>query len=191
MVELARNPHEMVEGFVARVLHGIGYGGMSHQILEGVYIMARIAKKSVSADGVLFNFADGKNLSLGIDALPEEIQRKLAIHGLSQKVGDSYAGAESIAEAFASAEEVWKNLLAGLWSAKVQRGGKLVEALHRATGKDLETCRGLVEGMDDKAKAELRKHVQIKEALAEMEVERAKALAAAAEGEEEDLKALF
>lgn len=153
--------------------------------------MARIAKKVTIEGGVRFEFTDGTTITTELDGMNEEIVQKLAIHGLSQKIGDSYAGAESVAEAISLAEGVFKNLLAGLWGAKVARGGKIVEALHRVTGKAVEECLDLWQGMDDGRQKELRKHADIKKALADMEAERAAALAEAADDDVTDLNDLF
>ncbi len=153
--------------------------------------MGRIAKKTVSDTGVHFGFVDGEELHIGLGDLSDEIIHKLAIHGLSQKVGDSYAGAESIEEARGLASAVIKNLKAGLWGAKVQRGGKIIEALSRATGQDFETCLAKWQGMDKDEQAALRKHPQVKKALAEIEAERAAKLAETAEEAEDDLASLL
>ena len=153
--------------------------------------MARIAKKSVTTNGVLFSFVNGTELEPMLDGLDEGIIKSLAIHGLSQKIGDSYAGAESVEEAIAAANGVWENLKAGLWGAKVQRGGKIVEALARATGQTFEACFEKWQGMDDKTQAAIRKHKDVKAALAGMEAARAAALAEAAGDSGEDLGSLF
>lgn len=153
--------------------------------------MARIAKKLVATDGVRFDFANGTDLECRLESLNDDTIRKLALHGLSQKVGDSYAGAESVGEGVGMAGAVWKNLQAGLWGAKVQRGGKIVEAFSRATGQSIEACAERYAAMDEKQVKTLRKHPDIKRALAEMEAERATALAKVAGDSGEDLGALF
>lgn len=153
--------------------------------------MARIASKTVGADAVTFAFANGQEVVAVLDELPNDIVRRLALHGLSQKVGDSYAGAESVTEAAAMAANVVSNLVAGLWAAKAARGGKIVEAIHRALGVSLEDALAKWSVMDDGAKKAVKAHPDIKRALAEIEAERAAALAGAASGDAEDLGALF
>lgn len=157
--------------------------------------MAKIASKVVGDGFVRFEFADGEFLQCTLDKIASaDVMARLALHGISQKVGDAYAGAESIKEARMLAEGVWRNLVSGLWAVKATRGGKIVEALHRITGKPIEICLEKFSGMGEDAKKSLRKHPDIKKALAEIEAERAAAIAEAAanSGEEvTDLGDLF
>ena len=153
--------------------------------------MAKIANKTKHDNGVTFAFIDSESVTCDMADLPTDIVQALAVHGLSQKLGDSYASAESVEEARSAMVAVWDNLLAGNWNAKVSRGGKLVEAMVRALGKTYEECMTVFQGMDDDAKKELRKHPQIKLAMAEIEMERqTKAAQASSEGGT-DLGALF
>jgi len=147
--------------------------------------MARIATKSVGESAVAFAFADGGKLNCNVDELPREMVNRLALHGIAQKVGDSYASAESVAEARANAETVWGNLVAGVWATKTSRGGKFVEALTRVTGKAYDECLAAWSEMDDKRKAELKKHPQMKKAIADIEAENAAKAAQAAEDSKE------
>lgn len=154
--------------------------------------MARIANKRPSADGVQFVFVDGTKLDCNVGDLPRDIVERLAVHGLAQKVGDSYASAESVEEAIGNAKSVWENLKAGQWATKAARGGKFVEALHRVTGKPYDECLTAWQGMDDKQKADLRKHAAIKKAIADIEAENAARLAEQTKGEDAvDLSTLF
>ena len=134
--------------------------------------MAKIANKTAAEGVVTFAFTNGKNVSVDLNELPREMVHKLAEHGMLQKGGDSYAGAESIVEAIANVTEVIQNLKNGIWATRAT-GGKLAEALSRATGQPLEVCIGKLQSMDEKAKRDLRKHPQIKLALAEIDRENA------------------
>lgn len=142
--------------------------------------MASICKKSVTDDTVVFSFADGETITASLSGFSDDILTRLALHGLSQKMGDSYAGAESVIEARTLAQSVLDNLRNGLWAVKATRGGKIVEAIVRATGQNFETVLTKWAGMDDKEKAAIRKHPDVKKALAEIEAERAAKLAEAA-----------
>ena len=107
------------------------------------------------------------------------------MHGLSQKLGDSYAGCEAD-EAFEKANGVATDLLAGNWSTRVAASGprttQLAEALAAATGKSVEEAATVLEQMDDDQKKDLRKHPQIKVELAKIKAANAeKAAAKAAE----------
>lgn len=157
----------------------------------GDTIMAKIASKVMGDGFVRFEFADGQYLQCDMnDLTSNDIIGRLALHGISQKVGDSYAGAEGITEARLMAEGVWKNLKAGVWALKAVRGGKIVEALHRITGKAFDECLEKWASLGDDAQKALKKHPDIKRVMAEMEAERAKALSENAEGGT-DLNDLF
>lgn len=155
--------------------------------------MAKICKKSVTKNGVQFDFIGGDTIGIDISQLNDETIKSAILHGLSQKIGDSYAGAESIVEATAAAEAVIRNLVAGQWNAKASRGGNIIEALHRVTKQPVEECQDVWAKMDDAKKAELRKHVGIKAALAEIAMEQAAAKLEAAGHADEgaDLGGLF
>lgn len=142
--------------------------------------MAKIATKTTGTDGVVFTFTGGHVLSVSLSALKDETIERLAVHGLSQKIGDSYSGAESIETAVAAAEGVWSNLKAGKWAVKASRGGVLVDALMRVTGKTFEECLAKVQGMDEKAKKALKRHPDIMAALADIQKEAAVAAKEAA-----------
>lgn len=136
--------------------------------------------------GVDFDFVDGTSLGIALSDLPEEIVKNLALHGLSQKVGDSYAGTETVEDAISQANGVAARLKAGDWKAAREGGGGrpkitlIVEALHRATGKELEECRELVASMEDDAVKELKKHPQVHAHITAINAERAAERAAKA-----------
>jgi hypothetical protein len=143
--------------------------------------MATLAKKVVGDDLVAFKFTDGEKLICKLSGLPDEIITRLALHGIAQKVGDSYSGVSSIQEARANAAEVWENLKRGIWATKAV-GGKLAEAFARATGQPLDDCLEKLSGMTEEEKKDLRKHPQIKAAMAAINAERAAKLAEGMEG---------
>ena len=145
----------------------------------------QIATKTETESGVVIAFSTGEKLEADLNNYPEEIRLRLAIHGLKQKLGDAYAGAEpEDAYALASAvdarlrEGTWTTRTAGSSSAKVS---KLIQALARATGQPIEVCREKVADMDDDAIKSLKAHPAIKKALAEMRLEAAAKEAEAAE----------
>ena len=149
--------------------------------------MAKIATKyvDVATGTVTFQFMDGTSFVYNLNDLSGEMVHRAALHGLSQKGGDSYASADSIEEAKANVREVWANLLNGNWT--VRSTGKLAEALHRATGLPMDEVLEKLAGKTDAEKKDLRKHPAVKKALAEIDMERAAAAAKAAEDTEESL----
>ena len=154
---------------------------------------AKIAKKDVLEDRVVFNFADGTILDCCISEVSKEMLITLAVHGLSQKVGDEYAGAGSIIEAHMKASGLWESIKAGVFNPGGNRGngGKIVEALARATGRGVAEALEAWRDMEPEAQKAMRKHPQIVKALAEMEVERLAALPTIAMVDAPDLNALY
>ena len=158
--------------------------------------MAKKASKKVTDSGVEITFESGEVVAVQLSDLSEGIITKLALHGLSQKVGDSYAGAE-LAEAHELAGNVIERLVAGEWTQAREGGGTsrvsmLVEALAAATGKDNDEALEVVKGMSEDQKKELKKHPAIAKELATIAAERAVAKAARAEAaaEASDIPAL-
>ncbi|MHC4620530.1 MAG: hypothetical protein ACYTEQ_22510 [Planctomycetota bacterium] len=162
--------------------------------------MARnnVAKKVVSEDRskVSFEFTHGEALACSLADLPEEIRDELVIHGVKQKVGDSYCSVTDPAEAMVHAAKVWERLIAGDWKVAREGGGgqritDLVKALSNVTGKELEECIDVVDGLEKAQKSALRKHAQIAAELAKISAERAAEKAeAAADAPPLDLNAL-
>lgn len=135
--------------------------------------MSKIAKKLIADGAVTFEFSDHETVTVRVDSLPDDIKTKLIVHGLSQKLGDSYAGAMSLKEAKEKFHATRENLLAGSWSSgRASSGGDLLAALMKATGQDEEACRTILDDMDKEKKAELRKHPAVAAQLAQMKAER-------------------
>jgi len=154
--------------------------------------MAKKAEKKIENDVVTITAIEsGESVTVDLNELSNEMQLKLALHGLSQKVGDSYAGCE-VDEIIAKATGVINDLKNGDWSSRVAGSGAprttlLAEAVVRATGQTMEVVLGKIAEMDDDAKKNLRNHDQIKQATAAIKAERAVAAAekAAAAGSED------
>lgn len=116
--------------------------------------MARNAvatKKNVSDDTVQFDFADSAgSLTASLRDFTPVILAKLALHGLRQKAGDSYAGVKGNAkEAFENAKEVIEGLKNGVWTTRVPGEGsprvsQLAEAVAKVFGKSIEEARAAI-----------------------------------------------
>lgn len=147
-----------------------------------------------NTDLLKISFTTGQDLEVSLAEIPPEIVHRLALHGLSQKVGDSYAGCE-VDEAFDKASAVVSDLKEGNWSTRVATGGsprstQLAQALADATGKTLDEAAAVLEPMDDEQKKDLRKHPQIKACLAQIRAAKAAADAEKAAGEAVDAPSL-
>lgn len=169
--------------------------------------MAKIKKasKTVAEDfsAVTFTFADGRALTVEMIGLNDELRRRGLVHGISQKVGDSYASAETIDEAYEAAADVVESLGRGEWSSRTVGGGAgkptiLIEALFRiiqAEGKTLQDATDLINEMSDEQREGLRRLAPIVAAVDAIKLERlsekAKKSAAATAGQTLDLSAVM
>ena len=148
--------------------------------------MARKTSKKIEGDVITISFPDAPTedtVVVDLNNLPENIVQRLAMHGLSQKLGDSTAGAEleechervsAVAEALKDPDG-WTTRVPG---AAGPRTTQLAEALAAATGKDIAEAAQIVADLDDDGKKDLRAHPQIKSELAKI---KAAAAARAAE----------
>lgn len=141
--------------------------------------MAKIATKSVVASTVTFTFSDGKVLKCDIEGVPAETFTRLALHGLAQKVGDSYSSCKTPTEARKEAERAWANLVRGTWTER--DSGVIVEAIARLKGISVEEAQRAWESADDETQELTRKNERVKQMLAIIKGERAKAKAESTE----------
>ena len=75
------------------------------------------AKKETNLEAmtVVITFRNGFVLSQEFNKLPETVQRQLGLHGLSQKIGDSYASISDLEESIETALSVQERLQLGDW----------------------------------------------------------------------------
>jgi predicted HAD superfamily phosphohydrolase len=113
--------------------------------------------------GVRFTFANDTVLLADLGTLSPDMVKMLAVHGLSQKLGDSYASSETVAEAIESATGTMKNLQDGNFNARVQgSGGILAEAVARLKGIPVEQAQEMLAALDEEARLEIAKKPQVK-----------------------------
>lgn len=151
------------------------------------------AKKAVEGSILTINFANDEIVAVDFNTLPQEIKLQLALHGLSQKVGDSYASAESVDDAVKAAKRVVEDLTAGNWSVRKAGEGAprttlLAEALARIANRTLEEAVEVIEELSEDQQKQLRKDPGVKQAMAQIKLERA---TAAAKGSESTIASLF
>lgn len=137
----------------------------------------KMAKKVRNAQGVTFTFADkgATQLSFTLAELPEAMVQELAAHGLSQKLGDSYASLASPAEGIAAVNAVWKNLKAGIFNATGggSSGGLLAEAIARIKGVTVEAAVAAIEAMSDEKLETVKANSKVKATIKVIQGERA------------------
>ena len=134
---------------------------------------------------LIWNWADETTDTLTLDNLATDLIHKAALHGLKQKLSDSYAGATTVTEAKLAFEAVRDALQNGTWNAgRSSSGGIWVEAIASAAAVTIEEALDKWNSLSEDEKKELKKHPQIKQCKAEIDLERAKKKA---EGTELDL----
>lgn len=157
--------------------------------------MARVAKadKQLFEDfsGVRFVFANGAEMVAKLADFSDEIKTRLAVHGLSQKLGDSYASAEDVKQAYDWAKETLSTLLEGKWSTRTagNSGPKttlLARAIARVSKQPLDSIIEKLATLDEDTVKALRANDDIKLAISEIKVEDLRNKKATSDDEEED-----
>lgn len=140
----------------------------------------KVASKEVSDEGVLFKFSDDTVLETKLSDLSPEMVTQLALHGLSQKVGDSYSGVKGdVDEAKKLATGTWERLVKGEFKATRESSGggskvtDLARALAKVAGVELVDAVGKLAEMDRDQKKGLRENLHIQRALLEIQKEKA------------------
>ena len=130
---------------------------------------------------LVWAFDGGDTFTVDSDKFSKEVQELAMLHGLKQKLSDSYAGVKTAREAQQVFEGLLKALEQGSWTqGRSASGGIWVEALARAVKVSLEEALEKWNSMEEEKQKDLKKHAQIKLAKQELELERAQK---AAEGE--------
>jgi len=172
------------------------------------------AKKQIDteAKSVAILFEDGTEARHSLNDLSQEMIVQLALHGLSQKLGDSYSGAEAavsdgeapskVAYAQGTVSRVWGSLTSNEWSAKREGSGSgsvtlLAKAIAQALGVGTpEEAQAKLDSMDKETRAKIRNVPKVALAVANLKAEQAaraaaKAQAAAGTDTGTDLAGLF
>ena len=144
-------------------------------------------EENPSTSSVTFTFISGEPLSASLSQFTPSIVTQLALHGLSQKVGDSYSGESDVAAARFSANKVLENLIAGNFGATRGEGkiGDLAQALMNLTGKSKEEVLEALDSMSKEDKLALRRDARVKKELLTIQLSTLEA------GEEEASPLLF
>jgi hypothetical protein len=126
-------------------------------------------------------FGDGATLTLAKSDLNDSIWLRAALHGLLQKIGDSYAGAKGDYKAAKkAASDVIEALKAGTWNAGRGEGeGKprvleLAVAISRLKGIAVADAETKLRTLDEAAVKSLRNIPEIKAEIASIRAEKAR-----------------
>ena len=129
---------------------------------------------------IRFTFEGQEDVTIDVNALNDEMKFNRLVHGVSQTVGDSYAGAgkeeNPNAAARQFAKETVEQLLAGVVRASSGGGPRVTDlATVWATlsGETLENAVAFIDGLDDAAEKALRGKPKVKAALAALTAKRA------------------
>ena len=156
----------------------------------------KVATKDTDSEtGTLdITFATGAQLSVALEELSEDIVRELTLHGLSQKIGDSYASVKGDASAaFDAAKRVIEQLKSGEWKvARASGEGKsrvseLAAAIARIKGVDVAKAAAAVAQASEDTLKLWRGNAKVKAAIADIRAEKAAARAAKAGDDELEL----
>lgn len=134
----------------------------------------KFAKKEYDLDTseLSITFGNGQELAFALSDLSPEIQKQLALHGLSQKLGDSYAGVKgNFAEAINNVNSVFASLKSGDWSTAGEearpRLAELAEAIASIKKVPIEKAMAAVEKATDDQRKGWRSNAQVKAAIAQ------------------------
>lgn len=126
------------------------------------------------------NFANGTKLEFDLEKVNGETQRRLALHGASQKIGDSFAGVKGdFGQGIGNAQKVIDQLYAGEWEGEREGGGprlaELSAAIARIKNVPLEKAAAAVEKASKEQRDGWRSNPQVKAMVAQIRAEKAAA----------------
>lgn len=138
-----------------------------------------IAQSDVVKGKLVFTFANDARVEIDPAKISDEIRDQLVMHGLTQKIRDSFAGAKGdVNFAVAQAEGVVEALLAGEWNRRgggAFGGNLLAEAVARLKGIEIGEARQRLAELTDDQREALKKASSVKKAILEIKAERANA----------------
>ena len=146
--------------------------------------MAKIASKTISLEdkSVTIDFVNGEQVTYTLGEYSEEIILQLALHGASQKGGDSYSGESDVDVAVGKAKAVAERLASGTFNAIREGTGSgritdLAAALAALTGREVSEAVAVIEDMDKDTRKRLRGDPNVKAKMLAISAERAAAVA--------------
>lgn len=151
----------------------------------------KVADKDYDEETGTFSivFANGRQAEVNLDSLPQNIVRLLALHGLSQKLGDSYASVKGdVEEAIKRFDAVANQLASGEWKKAREGGGEgagkvteLAAAIARFRNAPIEKANAAVAKATPEQKKAWQGHPQLKAIIAQIRAEKAAEKAAKAQ----------
>lgn len=154
----------------------------------------KVAEKDYDEESKTFSivFADGAKADVELESLPSNIVTLLALHGLSQKLGDSYASVKGdVAAAKTKFEAVLTQLQSGEWKKARESGEggakvtELAEAIAQFKGAALEKANAVVAKASPEQIKQWRANAKIKAIIAQIRAKKAAERAAKADQQAE------
>lgn len=139
-----------------------------------------LCKKSHDLDtGTLtFEFAHGVARTVVLEEYPDEVRPMGLINGFRQKLGDSYAGADTPQAALEAFDKTHEMLMSGLWTERREGVGeepievlaKAIAAVQEAKGKEpnLDAIKAFVESQDSAWRRKMRSQAEVAVELAKI-----------------------
>jgi flavin-binding protein dodecin len=124
---------------------------------------ASVAKKETAEDAssVTFTFSNGHSFTAAVSDFSDSIKARLLAHGISQKIGDSYASVKGIVDdAIENAEATYETLKNGEWSDRAEGVGPRPSMVADAIA---QTLRDTGETVDEARMLSIREKVKVKE----------------------------
>ena len=159
--------------------------------------LAKLTPEDVGGEKgcMIFVLGNGVKVRASLAEYSEEIRDRLALHGLSQKIGDSTSNLSKDRDfhgAFSKMQSVEDNLRAGVWSDRSGTGtADLVTVLAKMQGATLEDTQAAVDKMDEEQLKLVKGNASVKAALADLVAKRAKEAAKGAAPLAELLGSIF
>lgn len=138
--------------------------------------------KGVPTGLIRFTFDDKTEEVFDVSKVSDDVKTRGMIHGFSQKIGDSYAGAAKSENALDFAKQAVKDTIAQLYKGDWRAAGAglggprttdLATAMSRVTGKTVEQCSAYLDTLNDDEKKAWRAKGKIAAAIAAISAERA------------------
>ena len=149
--------------------------------------LGKLTPEDVGGIARTMRFVLGNDVEVraSLDDFSPAMVERLALHGLSQKVGDaaaSFSKERDYHGAFGAMQGVVDNLMQDVWSSRAGSStADLVTAIAELQGVELEAAAEAVGKATEEQIAALRKHPAINARIKELQAARAKANAASAE----------
>ena len=125
---------------------------------------------------VKFYFNNGEQRTF---VCPPELIAKAAAHGLSQKIGDAFAGVSEVDDCVQAFDEMAERLAKGEWNAEREVSGGvsgysvLARALAEISGKTMDEVKVKLGTLSAKEKLQLRSNAKLKPIIDRLEAEKA------------------